>query len=59
MFETWCDARGLEALPAGSKTVALYLADRGATGLKASSISRALMSTVQAHLAALSGAANW
>jgi integrase len=45
-------ARGLAALPAGGDTVALYLADCAAAGLKASSIGRALTAIVQAHLGA-------
>ena len=51
-FEAWCSARGLAALPASGDTVALYLADRAAAGLKASSIGRSLTSIVQAHLGA-------
>jgi hypothetical protein len=51
-FEAWCAARGLVALPAGGDTVALYFADRAASGLKASSIGRLLTAIVQAHLGA-------
>lgn len=48
-FERWCDARGLQSLPASPETLALYLANRADTAAKASSLRRYLAAISQAH----------
>jgi site-specific recombinase XerD len=50
-FTAWCIRRGDAALPAAAETLALYLADRAATGAKPSSLQRALAAISQAHQA--------
>jgi site-specific recombinase XerD len=50
-FASWCQAQGLEALPAAPETVALYLTDR-ATASKVSTITRALAAIAEGHRAA-------
>jgi integrase len=50
-FSSWCQAQGLEALPAAPETVALYLTSRAAA-CKASTITRALAAISEAHRAA-------
>lgn len=51
-FATWCADHGLQALPASSETVALYLAARSEAGRKVSTLERALSSIAEAHRAA-------
>jgi site-specific recombinase XerD len=50
-FSAWCEARCLEALPASSTTVALYLSDL-ADRCKVSTLQRRLATISQAHQAA-------
>lgn len=50
-FSAWCEAEGLEALPASPETVALYLTAR-AGSCKPSTLSRALAAISEAHRAA-------
>lgn len=50
-FDTWCQAHGLEALPATDKTVALYLTE-AADRMKTSTMQRRLSAIAQAHKAA-------
>ena len=42
-FASWCDANGLQALPAEPETVALYLTARAEAGTKVATIERALV----------------
>src|SRR2546421_2814870 len=51
-FTGWCAANGLEALPAGADTVALYLAGMAAAGAEAVTIQRRLSAISPAHQAA-------
>jgi site-specific recombinase XerD len=50
-FEGFCQAHGLEALPATDRTVALYLTERAAM-LRTSTLQRRLSAIAQAHKAA-------
>ncbi len=50
-FATWCQAHGLEALPATDSTVALYLTE-AAERCKTSTLQRRLSAIAQAHKAA-------
>jgi len=50
-FLTWCEARGVEALPAGTGTVALYLASLGGR-LRPPTLAKRLSSIAAAHRAA-------
>jgi site-specific recombinase XerD len=50
-FRTWCEARGLSALPATPATVAVYLAALADQGRKVSTIERALSGIVAAQRA--------
>jgi site-specific recombinase XerD len=47
-FAPWCEARGLDALPASPSTVAAYLADRAGT-LKVATLQRHLSAIAVAH----------
>jgi site-specific recombinase XerD len=51
-FSSWCEEKGLTPLPAGPKTVTLYLSDLAGMGRKASTIGRHLTAISQAHEAA-------
>lgn len=51
-FVAWCEAAGLEALPAHPSGVALYLAERAKQGRKVSTLRRELAAISQAHKAA-------
>lgn len=51
-FVTWCDAHGVQPLPALPETVALYLSDLAASGKKTSTLQRRISSISQAHQAA-------
>jgi site-specific recombinase XerD len=48
-FSTWCQARGLPALPAAPETVAAFLAAEAARGLRSSSIGRRVAAIRYAH----------
>lgn len=48
-FSAWCSARHLEPLPAHPTTVALFLADEAANGLKPSTINRRAAAIRYAH----------
>jgi len=48
-FEGWCDAQRLQALPASSQTLELYLTHLAQRGLKASTIRRARIAIGLAH----------
>src|SRR5450631_2364614 len=48
MFQEWCDARGVSALPAAPETVASYLAAHAATS-KASTLGRRVAAIRYAH----------
>ena len=53
-FRSWCMDRGLDALPADTRTVALYVADKaaptdGSDALKVSTLERRLSAISQAH----------
>ena len=51
-FVSWCEARGLQSLPAAPETVALYLTHLAEAGRKASTMQRRLSSISQVHQAA-------
>jgi integrase len=51
-FATWCEGRGLEALPATPATLALFLTGRAASGIKPASLDVALAAITAAHKAA-------
>ena len=48
-FATWCEARGLAALPADPGTLGLYLADAAGQGAKVASLRVRLAAVVAAH----------
>jgi site-specific recombinase XerD len=48
-FSTWCQARGLAALPAAPETVAAFLAASAAAGLRPSTIGRRVAAIRYAH----------
>lgn len=48
-FMSWCDAQGVESLPATAETVGGYLAELATSGLKVSTIQRRLSAISQAH----------
>jgi integrase len=48
-FSTWCAGNGLPALPASPDTVAAYLADQVARGLKVTTVRRHLATISKAH----------
>ena len=48
-FSSWCVSNGLTALPASPDTVAAYLADQVARGLKVSTVRRHLATISKAH----------
>jgi len=48
-FETWCSVHSLQALPASSQTLELYLTHLARRGLKASTIRRARIAIGLAH----------
>ena len=50
-FEAWCRVRQLQALPASTQTVALYITDRAST-LASGTITRRLTSITKAHQSA-------
>ena len=49
LFRTWCDAKGVPALPAQPEIVAAYLAAEASRGAKPSTISRRLAAIRYAH----------
>ena len=49
IFTAWCDARGIEALPANPAAVATFLASEAEAGVKASTISRRLAAIGYMH----------
>lgn len=49
IFTAWCDARGIEALPATPAAVATFLASEAEAGVKASTISRRLAAIGYMH----------
>jgi len=49
LFRTWCDAKGVPALPAEPSTVAAYLASEADRGTRPSTISRRLAAIRYAH----------
>jgi integrase len=49
VFAAWCAARGLDALPATSATVAVYLAAQAGEGRRPSTIGRSLAGIAHAH----------
>lgn len=51
-FVAWCEARSLAALPAAPSTVALFLTDRAAAGIRPASLDVALAAVSEAHRAA-------
>lgn len=51
-FLSWCDQKGLEALPTLPRTLALYMTHLASLGRKVATIERALVSVSQAHKAA-------
>lgn len=51
-FVTWCQARGLDPMPASPATVAAYLAALADSGLKASTITRRAAALTSAHRSA-------
>lgn len=51
-FAAWCEARGLEALPAAPSTLALFLTDRASAGIRPASLDVALAAVSEAHRAA-------
>lgn len=51
-FTAWCEARGVQPLPATPETVALYLSELAASGKKTSTLQRRVSSISQAHQAA-------
>jgi site-specific recombinase XerD len=50
-FASWCEDRGVQPMPAVSRTVAAYLAHLANSGRRVSTISRALVSISEAHKA--------
>jgi len=48
-FEHWCDAQGVQALPASARTLELYLTHLAGLGRKASTIRRARIAIGLAH----------
>lgn len=48
-YGAWCEGNGLQALPATADTVAAYLADQVARGLKVSTVRRHLATISKAH----------
>jgi site-specific recombinase XerD len=48
-FEGWCQQHGLASLPATPETVADYISDRAASGIKPATITRRLSAISQAH----------
>lgn len=48
-FEAWCEAHGLQPLPAAPGTVAAYLSARAQDGRKVATLSQALAAISQAH----------
>ena len=40
IFSAWCDARGLDSMPASAGTVARFLSSQATAGLKSSTIGR-------------------
>jgi len=51
-FVAWCEAQGLQALPAAPRTVAAFLAARAKEGRRVSTLEQALAAISQAHQAA-------
>jgi site-specific recombinase XerD len=51
-FVTWCEAQGLQALPAAPRTVAAFLAARAREGRRVSTLEQSLAAISQAHQAA-------
>jgi len=52
IFDAWCSARGLDALPASAAAVAAFLADEATTGRRASTLGRRLAAIRYFHRAA-------
>jgi len=52
IFEAWCQARGLNALPASAESLCAFLADEAATGRRASTLGRRLAAIRYFHRAA-------
>jgi site-specific recombinase XerD len=52
IFDAWCIARGLDALPASAAAVAAFLADEATTGRRASTLGRRLAAIRYFHRAA-------
>lgn len=48
-FSSWCSGNGLQAMPATADTVAAYLADQVARGLKVTTVRRHLATISKAH----------
>lgn len=49
IFATWCQARGLQAVPAAAETVCVFLAAEARAGVKASTIGRRCAAIRYAH----------
>jgi len=49
LFQAWCDAKGVGALPASAETVAAYLAHGAGEGAKASTLGRRVAAIRYAH----------
>jgi site-specific recombinase XerD len=52
IFEVWCAARGISALPASAESLCAFLADEAAAGRRASTLGRRLAAIRYFHRAA-------